>query len=306
VRARAVRKIVLVALLAAGGAARAQQDLGHKVLGSLGLDAGELKPTGLYAVDAVGAYRADELIDRNGRRVPIALNATAFVNVFGVAGTYDIPRLHTSIGAAVTAPVARVALSTDDVRASFDDFGFGDLYVQPIALGWRPGRHEIVAAYAFYAPTGHLAPGGLDGVGNGHWTHEFSAGGTLYFDRARRWKLSALASYELNERKIDVDVKRGDTIQIQGGAGVRLARILDVGLAGYALWQVTDDTGSALPPILAGARDVDYGLGPELNVTVPQLRCKLVARYTHDVYVRSRPSGSLFVIALDISAWSAH
>lgn len=302
-RARAVRKIVLVALLVAGGAARAQQDLGHKVLGTIGLDAGELQPTGLYAIDAVGAWRADELIDRSGRRVPVGIQATAFENVFGISGTYDVRALRTSIGAAVTMPVARVALSTDDPRASLDDWGFGDLYVEPIALGWRPGRHDIVASYAFYAPTGHLAPGGTGGVGNGHWTHEFAVGGTIYFDRARRWKLSALASYELNEPKIGVDLRRGNTVQLQGGAGVRLVRIVELGVAGYGLWQVSDDTGSALPPVLAGARDVDYGLGPELDVTVPQLRTKLVARYTHDVYVRSRPRGELFLIAIEISAW---
>jgi hypothetical protein len=45
VRARRVRNFVLVALVvgAAGGrVARAQQDLGHKTLGTIGLDAGEL------------------------------------------------------------------------------------------------------------------------------------------------------------------------------------------------------------------------------------------------------------------------
>jgi len=308
VRARRVRNFVLVALVvgAAGGrVARAQQDLGHKTLGTIGLDAGELPEPGLYVEDAVGAYRADELIDRDGARVPVGLQASALVNVFGVAGRYELPRLQTTIGASVTMPVARVSLSTDDPRASLDDFGFGDLYVQPLELGWRPFRDDVVVGYAFYLPTGHLAPGGNDGVGSGHFTHEFSAGGTLYFDRARRWKLSVLASYEHNERKQNVDLTRGDTVQLQGGTGVELGRIVDLGVAGYALWQVTDDKGSALPPVLAGARDVDYGLGPELNVTVPQLRCKLVARYTHDVYVRSRPSGSVVIIALTVSAWRA-
>ncbi|HEX6835942.1 MAG TPA: transporter, partial [Polyangia bacterium] len=188
--ARRARNFVLVALVVAGGAARAQKDLGHKVLGTLGLDAGELPPEGIDAADAVIGYRAGELIDRDGRKVPVGLSASAFANVFGVAGVYDVRRLQTSVGAAVSMPVARVALSTDDPRASLDDFGLGDLYVQPIVLGWRPRRHEIVVGYGFYAPTGHLTPGGREGVGNGHWTHELSAGGTVRFDRARRWKLS--------------------------------------------------------------------------------------------------------------------
>ena len=303
-RARAACKVVVV-LLVTGGVARAQQDLGHKTLGTLGLDAGKLQRTGLYAADAVGAYRADDLIDRNGRLLPVGLSASALVNVFGVSGTYELPRLRTSVGATLSVPVARVSLSTEDPRASLDDFGFGDLYVQPIKLGWRPWGHDLVAGYAFYAPTGHVTPGGHGGVGTSQWTHEASAGGTVYFDRARRFRFSALASYEHHGRKLDIDITRGDNVQIQGGIGVNLARIVDLGVAGYALWQVTDDTGSALPPLLAGARDVDYGVGPELDVMMPQLRCKLTVRYTHDVYVRSRPRGEVTFIGLKVSAWQA-
>jgi hypothetical protein len=161
-----------------------------------------------------------------------------------------------------------------------------------------------VAAYGFYAPTG--APGGLiAGLGNGYWTHEFSAGGTAYFDRKRRWKLTALASYEHNQPKRDLDFRRGDTLQIQGGAGFRIVPMVDLGVAGYALWQVADDAGSAVPPALAGARDIDYGLGPEINVWVPKLHTRLIARYTHDAWVRTRPNGELVLIELQFQAWMA-
>lgn len=157
--------------------------------------------------------RADELVDRAGRDLPVGLSASASANVFGVAGLYDLAPLHTTVGAAVSMPVARVSLSPDDPRASLDDFG--------------------------------------------------------------------------------------------GGAGAHFARVVALGGAGYALWQVTDDGGSALPPVLAGARDVDYGLGPEVDVTVPALRAKVTARYTHDLLVRSRPSGEVVVIAIGVSAWRA-
>jgi len=295
-----------VATAVAGGRAGAQtQDLGHKTLGTLGLDAGSQSPTGVYAIDAIAAYRADRLVDRNGVVVPVAIEARAFVNVFGVNGSYELPRLHTFVGAAFTAPVARVSLATDDPRASLDDFGFGDLYVQPVRLGWKPWGNDLGVGYGFYAPTGHRAPGGTDGVGTGQWTHQFSAGGTVYFDRAQRWRLSALASYNRNEPKLDRDLRRGDTVQLQGGAGARLAKLVDVGVVGYALWQVMDDQGSALPPLLVGARDVDYGLGGELDVNVTALHCKLTARYTHDVAARSRPFGGLVFVALGFSVWSA-
>lgn len=306
-RARGLAVVLsFVAVAVADGAARAQtQDLGHKTLGTLGLDAGSQQPTGVYALDAIGAYRADRIVDRNGVPVPIGVEATAFVNVFGVSGSYELPRLGTFVGAAFTAPVARVSLNTDDPRASLDDFGFGDLYVQPLRLGWKPWGNDLGVGYGFYAPTGHRAPGGTDGVGAGQWTHQLSAGGTVYFDRGRRWRLSALASYDRNERKLDRDLRRGDTVQLQGGAGARLGKLIELGVVGYGLWQVMDDEGSAVPPLLAGARDVDYGLGAELDVNVTALRCKLTARYTHDVVARSRPVGGLVFVALAFSVWSA-
>jgi hypothetical protein len=300
-------RVVLLALVAAGGVARAQsQDIGHKALGTLGLDAGSQPPTGLYANDTVVSYRADRIIDGNGRRVPVALNDNAFENIFAVAGAYELPRLHTYVGASIAMPVSRVTVdvATGDARASLDNFGFGDLFAQPIQIGWRQRRFDLTTGYGFYAPTGHVEPGGIGGVGRGHWTHEVSLGGTVYFDRAQRWRISALSSYERNMPKIGVDIKRGDTIQVQGGIGGHVAGPVGLGLCGYGLWQVTDDSGSALPPVLAGARDVDIGLGPELDVDAPFLRARFTARYTHDVFVRSRTLGSMVLIAVTFSAWT--
>jgi hypothetical protein len=294
--------LALVVVCSARGAG-ALQDLGHKTLGTLGLDAGTQEETGLYVATEVLGYRADRIYDRHGMLVAPDVELHAFATEFGIAGFYELPRLHTWVGAAFAVPVARVSVTTDNPYASLDDFGLGDLYVKPIQLGWRTPHLDVVTGYAFYVPTGHIAPGGRESVGRGHWTHELSAGGTLFFDRARRVQLSALASYELNLRKEDVDLTRGSTLQIQGGVGTRVLRVIDLGLVGYALWQVTDDRGSALPPLLAGARDVDYGLGGELDAAVPALRTKVTLRYTHDVVVRSRPLGQSIVIGLTITPW---
>ena len=160
------RLAVAVLVVFAGNVARAQtQDLGHKTLGTVGLDAGTLQETGLYAVYALGAYRSDRVLDRTGARIPLDIDASAFVSLFGISGSYELPRLHTWVSATFTAPVARVSLSTDDPRASLDRFGFGDIYAEPLQLGWRPPRSNVIVAYGFYAPTGRLEPGGKGGVG---------------------------------------------------------------------------------------------------------------------------------------------
>ncbi len=279
------------------------QDLGHKVLGTMGLQAGRQPDTGLYVSDLVVAYKATTLMDRRGAALPIGLDLDALAGMLGVAFAYEIPNAKTFVNVAVALPAAHVELNTSNPIASIDRFGLSDLFVQPLKLGWRTPRFELVTGYAFYAPTGQSEPGGNDGVGRGQWTHEVSLGGSVAFDAARRIRLSALASLDVNERKLQVDVTRGATLQIQGGLGYTLARVVSVGVAGYALWQVTDDNGSDLPAILRGARDTAYGAGPELGVVIPAIRCSLTLRYEHDFESASRPQGEIFVFGLTSALW---
>lgn len=304
---RGSRGVSVVALLAAAllspGRSQAQQNLGHKVLGTLGLEAGSQPEPGIYVADQVAFYSANRLVDRNGHSIPVGLDLDAFANGLGVAGVFHLPWLSTYLNVAIAIPIAHVSLNTDRPEASIDRFGLADLYVQPLKLGWRLRQLDLVAGYAFYAPTGRTEPGGNDGVGRGYWANEFSAGGTVFLDRARAWHLSALASYDLNGRKRGIDITRGDTIQIQGGAGVTLVRLVDVGLAGFAQWQVRDDRGADLPPAIRGARDQSFGLGPEVDIRLPPIRSQLTLRFVRDLSVKSRPQGQIFVVAVAVNAW---
>ncbi len=292
--------LALCATILLGAAPSGAQDLGHKLVGTLGLGAGSQPDTGLYFADRVISYRANELVDRNGRRIPVDIDLDTVANAVGIGGTLQLPWLSTYVNASIGVPVARATLETDRLEAGIDKFGLGDLYVQPLKLGWKLDRFDVVTGYAFYAPTGHFDPGGREGVGSGQWTHEFSLGGTAYFDRGKTWRLSALASYDLNSRKRDIDITRGDTVQIQGGASKTLFGILEVGLAGYAMWQVRDDRGADIPPPLRGARDRAYGLGPEIGIVIAPLRSRLTVRYERDIDVRSRPRGQILVIGLTV------
>jgi hypothetical protein len=169
-------------------------------------------------------------------------------------------------------------------------------------------RTDIVAGYAFYAPTGLYIPRASGSIGHGQWTHEFSLGGMAYFDRAKTWSVSALASYDLNQHKEGIDITRGDTFQFQGGAGkiLRLSgkalQTVGIGVAGYGLWQVRDDRGADLPAALRGARDLALGVGPELSATLAPIRSQITFRYCRDIAVKSRPKGQILVVQLTILA----
>ena len=284
------------------------QQLGHKVLGSLGLLAGSQPDSGLYIISEFADYGSNQLDDSNGHKIPLALNLAAWASPVGVQYTFKLPGHSLYVNVSAAAPFSQISLQTGDPLASVDDFGFGDIYVQPARIGWKGNRADVVAGYAFYAPTGLYVPHASGSVGLGQWSHEFSLGSAVYLDRAKTWNISALASYTLNQRKQGIEITRGDSIQFQGGAGKTfhlpsktLPRV-DLGLAGYGLWQVRNNHGADLPAVLQDARDVDLGLGPEIDLTVAPIRSRITVRYCRDVVAKARPLGHILVIGLTIVA----
>jgi hypothetical protein len=276
--------------------ARAQQ-LGYKVLGGAGIDAGVQAPPGLYFIAQTVRFTATTLRDRDGKVVPIeGLSIDAIGTALGASYT-----LLTSHGqyfsVAAGIPVASLHVSSDNPAASLNGYGFADLFTQPLKVGWRTPRFDIVSAYMLYIPSGKFEPRG-GSVGRGYWTHQLSLGGALYRDSTRTDRLSLLASYDRNTRTRDIQIHRGNTFQIQGGAGIGVAKIAVVGVAGYALWQATRDRGADIPPALRGQWSRTFGLGPEVDVFIPGLNVRADLRLEREFGVRSRPQGRVLSVGL--------
>lgn len=277
------------------------QDIGHKLPGLLGLDAGRIPEPGIYLIDRLAIYEAEKLRDRNGNLVSTGpFNLLGRANAFGVSYTTKISGNLMFLTMTAGGPIAQLKLNIENrPEIGFDRLGLADLYVQPFRLGWRERRFDLVTSYSIYLPTDRSSLAGGKGVSSGQITHEFSGGGSLYF-KDRSQFLTALASYQLNMRQRGIDITRGDLVQIQGGIGTKLFRELaETGIAGYALWQVRDDRGTELPPVLTGARDRVYGLGPEGAVLIKAIQGQLRLRYEWDFGVRARPQGHIFVAAIN-------
>ena len=302
-RRRVATLAAVVALLCVANRSRAQE-FGHKVLGGTGLQAAIQPDTGLYIGDQIGVYDANQFIDKNGARVPGRFQLIGVANAVGAGFSYRLPRLATYVSAAVSIPVAWISGSSGSPPVSIDLAGLADVYLQPLRLGWRQSRFDLVIGYAFYVPVGRIEQDeGPTGISRAQWTHELSFGGTVYFDRRGSWQLSALGAWDINGRKIGIDLTRGATIQVQGGLAKTFGKIVTVGPVGYALYQVQDDRGSAVPPAFAGARDRAFGLGGELDLTLEKGRTQLFFRYVHDLDVQARPEAQLFFVGVAIRAW---
>jgi hypothetical protein len=277
------------------------QDLGHKLPGLLGLDAGRVPEPGLYIIERVAVYDAKELRDRNGNVVPTGpFHLKAFTNAVGVSYTTKILGNSTFLTMTAGGPIARLELNVgNSSEIGVDRLGLADPYIQPLRLGWRKSFFDVVTSYSIYLPTGRSALAGGKGVTSGQITNEFGGGGAIYF-KDRSHFFTALASYQLNSRQRGIDITRGDLVQIQGGLGTQfLKQVAEAGIAGYGLWQVRDDRGSQLPSAIAGARDQVYGLGPEVAVLIKPIRAQIRLRYEWDFGARSRPQGQIFVAGLN-------
>jgi hypothetical protein len=291
--------VFMLLVARAGGA----QQLGQKLLGGVGIDAGTQALPGLYLIDRFGYFTSEALRNDEGDVVPIrGLDVEVFGNVLGLSFTHKLRR-GPFLTFAAGVPLADLSVSRGDPRSSLDVFGFGDAFVQPLKLGWRRGDFDVVASYTAYVPTGRFEPRAIGGIGRGHWTHQFSLGSAAYLSRNRLTRISALVSYDLNTNKRGIDIKRGNTIQVQGGAGIGLPANVTIGIAGFALWQVSDDRGSDLPPALRGLRTRAFGLGPEINVVIPKHRLRAELRYETEFLVRSRIDGGILVAGLSYQVW---
>ncbi|MDX2086981.1 MAG: transporter [Kofleriaceae bacterium] len=290
--------LVCTAILVLIGRARVAdaqlQDLGHRLPAGAGVDAGTQAAQGLYVADRVVWFASNDVHDRDGEEVPLAgFDLDTFANVIGIAGTLKLGPVYAS--AAIAVPVVDLSISIDDPRASVDRLGLGDIYFEPLKLGSRSTHLDVVASYSLYAPTDENA---TTGIGRPQWSHQLAAGGTVFFDDHRGWRLSALASYLTNGKKRGIDITRGDTLLIQGGFAVPVQPWLDAGVAGYALWQLTDDRGADLPDVLRGARERAFGLGPEIGVTIEALRSRVTARVTWDIDGKTRPVGTIVIVGI--------
>ena len=298
--------VLLVLFLWSRSAPAQLQNLGHKALGSEGVNAGVQPPPGLYVANSLLAYAANSVNDRNGNRVPGTILISVIAERAGLGACLFLEPIATYVGFALGVPLDGITaeLEAEDVRASIDDFGLSDVYVQPVRLGWRLPHLDVVSGFGVYIPTGRFELGGFTNLGSGQWSRELTLGGTVYFDDDRVWRLSVLSSFVSNLPKLGVDIRRGNSVQVQGGASATMASVVRVGVAGYALWQVSEDSGANLPPIVAAGSDRVFGAGPEVDFVLPAIRSTVTLRYERDIHVVSGPLGQVFAFGVIFDAWT--
>ena len=101
------------------------------------------------------------------------------------------------------------------------------------------------------------------------WSHELSAGTTVYLDEKKQWHAATNLYYNIQSHIRDTNRKAGQVLSLEGGLGHTLCKELcNVGVDYYTQWKVTDDTFPNVPPGFISKHRY-YGLGPEINGVIP-------------------------------------
>jgi hypothetical protein len=299
--------LVALALAVPGGPAEAQLN-GHNTLGDFGLMSGSQPAPGLYASAFYYNYHADRLINKDGDRVTLSPGEPGDITINAFAGFLWWVS-NTKIFGANYGVMAVVPFSNATLEAPIfgleqgSGTGFGDLYVQPVNLGWQTPQADFTAGIGVFMPTGKYEADADDNSGLGMWSFELYAGGTVYFDKARTWHFATTAFFETHTEKKDTDIRVGDMLSLEGGLGKSFKDgLLSVGAAYYAQWKISsDDLGVSIAPPMGrsiGKHNV-FGVGPEVTLPIlakKKLIATINARYLWETGARSKTQGNTLAV----------
>jgi hypothetical protein len=196
---------------------------------------------------------------------------------------------------------------------SVSSFDVGDMFIQPIWLDWEFKHFDVTLAYGLYAPIGkyHIqnatTPIGVpvrgespSNIGYGFWTHQFQSAVAWYPFEHKGTAVTAALTYELHDQKKGFDLTPGENLTLNYGVSQFLPLtddhnvMLELGVAGFSSWQISNDTGSAANPI----KDQLHAVGGQLGLAYVPLQLGLTAHYFSEFSAKDRFQGQSFGISL--------
>jgi hypothetical protein len=280
-----LRWILVAACIGLVGTNAHAQNRGVYPLGLSAINSGVSAAPGLTYNNSFLFYARDEQRGGNGEVLATGQQAVLLdMNTLLWASGQQIATLgNARFSSAATIPIANNSLSSSTQGAISGGGGLGDIYLQPVILGWHQDRADIRGIVGVLAPTGKFEAGAKDNVGNGYWTPVIAVGETFYLSADRATTISAFQMYEFHTTQSGTQIRPGETFDLDYSV-MRAFRFhaesrLQVGVIGYGAWQTTAKTGPGITPAEEAQRYRVKGLGVGMNLLLPTQKVTLSLKY---------------------------
>lgn len=184
-----------------------------------------------------------------------------------------------------------------DVSREAGASGLSDLILIPAMFGWHHGNFHWTVGLTVYAPFGSYNDDKVINTGMNFATVQPQASFT-YFDPKVGIDLSVAVAYLVNQKNYATDYRSGDVLHIDAAAGYQINEMLKLGVVGYAMHQVTGDSGSGAK--LGPYKSSVYGVGPAavLTFNVASAPVQLIAKYYKEFSATNTTEGDAGTIAM--------
>jgi hypothetical protein len=306
------RIMVLICLHCFGGIVAHAQQRGQYIPGQYGLNSGVLPDPGFTYANMTINYSADTLKNGNGNTIPLngSYDIWAVANIFYYVPNFKFLDAKVSFMVAPTLANGSATLGSlnfPNLATSGGGFGFADLWVQPLTLGWSLKRADVNVGYAFNAPTGRYTAGASDNVGSGYWGHNLLTGSTVYLTKDKGTSADLFTDWEFNHSGRNTGqgttVTPGKTFTMEWGLGQVLplkkdfSRLLQLGVIGYDQWQVSDNGGLLSANVSASALPYysAHAIGFQSTLMLPEKNLNFFFKFLDEYQALARPRGPTIV-----------
>lgn len=288
------------------------QQKGQYVPGQAGLNAGILPDPGFTYVNMTLDFSSSTFKNGSGTTTPLlgSYDVWAIENFF-----FYVPKfrfLGGKLAFMIIAPtpangsLTLGAIEFPNRALNAGGFGIGDIWAQPVTLGWSLKRVDTYAGYGFVAPTGRYTPGASNNIGSGYWGNDILTGTTVYLTKNKGTTFNLFTDWEIHGSKQTGQGTRltpGQTFNMEWGLGQALplkedmSVLLQLGVIGYDVWQVSNNGGLIAP--LIPARLVPYysgqAIGVQSNLILPTKSLNFFFKYEDEYNALASPKGRTFV-----------
>ncbi|MGC2856322.1 transporter [Novispirillum sp. DQ9] len=262
--------------------------------GAEGFYAGALPPPGTYFL-AYGIHYQGELQNSAGDTVRLPGGGTVDLEVNAIAPRIvhmtDKTLFGGQYGMHAVVPFFRNTLSVGG--ASDTNSGLGDITINPFILAWhRPDLHYAIGL-DINIPTGKYDTGRRLGnnIGANYWSFEPLFAVTWL--PGDGWELNGKFMYNTKLENPDTDVQSGDEIHVDYTIGKQVSDKLTLGVGGYWVHQLTDDTRYGVD--LNNEARV-FAIGPQVKYQAGAT--SLIAKFHHEVASESAFEGDRVILKM--------